>query len=157
MAGDPVEHWTDRTTTSLSTLTNTPDSLTMSSKEIAELTGKLHAHVLRDIRNMLDDLGEAESKFGSSYKDTTGRTLPMYSLPKDLTITLVAGYSVVMRHRIVTRWQELEAQVPALPNFGNPAEAARAWALMHRHRGTSPGTTAGTSLTGAPSGAKPRL
>lgn len=56
----------------------------------------------------------------------------MFNLPEDLTITLLSCYSVVMRHRIVTRWQELEAQqqqAPALPNFGNPAEAARAWPI----------------------------
>jgi len=29
---------------------------TMSSKRIAEKTGKLHSHVLRDIRNMVDEL-----------------------------------------------------------------------------------------------------
>ena len=30
---------------------------TMSSKEIAELTGKEHKNILRDIRNMVEDLG----------------------------------------------------------------------------------------------------
>ena len=29
----------------------------MSSKEIAELTGKEHKNILRDIRNMVEDLG----------------------------------------------------------------------------------------------------
>lgn len=36
------------------------------------------------------------------------RSVEMYQLPKDLTLTLVAGYSVPLRHRIVTRWMELE-------------------------------------------------
>lgn len=41
----------------------------------------------------------------------------MFRLPKDLTITLVSGYNVQMRHRIVMRWQELESKVsqPAIP------------------------------------------
>jgi phage antirepressor YoqD-like protein len=39
-----------------------------------------------------------------------GQTYREFSLPKDLSITLVSGYSVAMRHRIVTRWQELESQ-----------------------------------------------
>lgn len=59
------------------------------------------------------------SKFGCMSADAYGRPLEVFALPKDVTITLVSGYSVVMRHRIVTRWQELESQavpqVPAIP------------------------------------------
>ena len=102
---------------------------TMSSREIAELTEKNHADVLRDIRNMLEQLGFTASSFAGSYKDSTGRTLPTFDLPEDLTITLVSGYSVQMRHRIVKRWQELEAKAPAaIPDFGDPVAMARAWA-----------------------------
>lgn len=68
-------------------------------------------------------------------KDARGYTA-CFNLPKDLTLTLVAGYSVPLRHRIVTRLQELEAQVagPALPNFADPAEAAMAWAQQYREK-----------------------
>lgn len=83
--------------------------------EIAELTGKEHFNVLIDIRKMLSELEVTALSFQVSYQDSTGRTLPMFSLPKDLTITLVSGYSVPMRHAIVTRWMELEAKAPALP------------------------------------------
>jgi len=94
----------------------------MSSLEIAELTGKRHTHVLRDIRSMLELLGLTETRFGSSYTDPTGRTLLCFNLPKDLTFTLVAGYSAPLRHKIVTRWIELERKEfegrLMLPNFG---------------------------------------
>ncbi len=98
------------------TLTNAHAAapLTMSSLEIAELTGKEHFHIIRDIRSMLEALGITESSFGCSYKDTTGRTLPAFNLPKDLTTTLVTGYSIPLRHRVVTRWMELEAVKPAV-------------------------------------------
>lgn len=88
-----------------------------SSREIAELTGKNHFDVMRDTRVMLEQLGEVESKFAGYYKASNGKQNPLYNLPKDLTITLVSGYNVQMRHRIVTRWQELEAKVsqPAIP------------------------------------------
>ncbi len=99
----------------------------MTSKEIAELTGKQHFNVRRDVETMLKQLGKDALSFEGMSKDAYGRPLPVYCLPKDLTITLVSGYNVVMRHRIVTRWQELEAQqAPALPNFADPADAARA-------------------------------
>lgn len=83
---------------------------TMSSREIAELTGKEHFNVRRDIQNMLRELGEDAFKFEGMSKDAYGRPLPVFNLPKDLTITLVSGYNVTMRHRIVTRWMELEEQ-----------------------------------------------
>lgn len=80
----------------------------MTSREIAELTGKAHKHVLTDIRTMLDQLGMASDDFSANLPDGYGRPQAAFSLPKDLTMTLVSGYNVVMRHRIVTRWQALE-------------------------------------------------
>lgn len=66
---------------------------------------------------MLDGLGDdADLRHVRETKDSRGYT-SMIELPKDLTITLVSGYNVQMRHRIVTRWQELESKVsqPAIP------------------------------------------
>ncbi len=88
----------------------------MSSREIAELTGKEHKHVIRDIRVMLVELGDGpDLGHVREEKDERGYTA-RFLLPKDLTITLVSGYSIAMRHRIVTRWMELEEQVkPPVP------------------------------------------
>lgn len=94
-------------------------ALTMSSREIAELTGKDHPNVMRDIRGMLEELGEDALRFEDIYSDAYGRAQPCFNLPKDLTITLVAGYNVQMRHAIVKRWQELEAKQ------AKPAELSR--------------------------------
>lgn len=93
--------------------------VTMSSLEIAELTGKQHKNVLYDIRKMLNALEKDAAEFSASsfVSGPYGRKLEVrvYNLPKDLTITLVSGYSVQMRHRIFTRWLELEgAQKPVL-------------------------------------------
>lgn len=82
--------------------------LTMSSREIAELTGKEHKNVLRDIRNMLDSLNINQLSFERVYRDAKGEGRTEFHLPKDLTFTLVSGYSVPLRHKIVTRWQSLE-------------------------------------------------
>lgn len=91
-------------------------ALTMSSREIADLTGKRHDHVLRDVENMLQELGETSPQFWGELPDTYNRPQRVAFLPKDLTVTLVAGYNVQMRHAIVKRWQELEAQqAPKVP------------------------------------------
>lgn len=87
---------------------------TMSSREIAELTGKRHDHVMRDIRNMLSDLGITDPIFGGSYLDSTGRSLPCFNLDREHTECLLTGYSAKMRMAVIKRWRELEAQV-ALP------------------------------------------
>ncbi len=101
------------------TTTTRATARTMSSREIAELTEKNHADVLRDIRNMLEQLGLLASSFAGYYVAENGKQNPCFDLPEDLTITLVSGYSVQMRHRIVKRWQELEAAAP------KPAELSR--------------------------------
>ena len=81
----------------------------MSSLEIAELTGKDHAKVLIDIRKMLDELGILTSDF-STVRKVRGKEYDVFNLPKRETIILVSGYSVAMRAAIVDRWQELESQ-----------------------------------------------
>ena len=81
----------------------------MSSLEIAELTGKDHAKVLIDIRKMLDELGILTSDF-STVRKVRGKEYDVFNLPKRETIILVSGYSVAMRAAIVDRWQELEAK-----------------------------------------------
>ena len=95
---------------------STGNALTMSSREIAELTAKQHAHVMRDIRAMLEQVGEGRSKFGSTYLDAQGKERECYNLPQDLTYNLVLGYRADLRLKVVRRWMELEAQqAPALP------------------------------------------
>lgn len=84
--------------------------LTMSSREIAELTGKEPSHVNRDIRAMLDALADdPELDHVREEKDARGYTAAFH-LGRELTYTLLAGYSIALRRRVVARWQELEAQ-----------------------------------------------
>ena len=92
------------------TVIESSNVLTMSSLEIAELTGKQHKHVLTDIRNMLNSLNIESAVFTADYKDSKGRTYQCYNLPKDETLCLIAGYNVQVRMRIIKRWQELEAK-----------------------------------------------
>jgi len=80
----------------------------MSSLEIAELTGKRHDHVMSDIRKMLEDLAILATDF-SGTRIVRGRNYEVFNLPKRETLILVSGYSVTMRSTIIDRWQELES------------------------------------------------
>lgn len=100
-----------------STLSLVAVPLTMSSRDIAELTGKDHFHVMRDLRAMHGQLG---TMFGGSIHPwihpQNGQTYEEYLLDKDTSLTLLLGYDPVARMKVVKRWQELEAQqAPKLP------------------------------------------
>lgn len=98
------------------------EPLSMSTREIAELTGKRHDNVLADARKMLAELGKTSPEFSGHVPDAYGRRQAVFNLPKDLTLTLVSGYNVQMRHRIITRWLELDADKsgrgPNYPSYG---------------------------------------
>lgn len=81
---------------------------TMTSIEIAELCEKRHDNVMRDIKLMLDELGLAALSFEGCYKGNNGKSLPCYQLPRDLTMTLVTGYSIPLRKKVIDRLDELE-------------------------------------------------
>ena len=82
----------------------------MSSLEIAELTGKEHRNVMSDIRKMLDELSIDAAKFSATYKAGRNNTYECFNLPKDETIALISGYSAVLRMAIIKRWSELESK-----------------------------------------------
>jgi len=112
------------------------DALTMDSREIAELCEKDHAHVCRDIRDMVAGLNIDDPKMDHQLPE--GITVDMdargyvtlYHLDRTMTLTLITGYRVDIRAKVVARWLELEraAFAPSLPNFTDPVAAARAWA-----------------------------
>ena len=84
----------------------------MTSLQIAEVTGKMHKHVLRDIRNLLDQ-GVSETNFGlSSYKQEqpNGGTkdVVMYELTPKGCLILASGYDAVLREKIVNKLEEYQ-------------------------------------------------
>jgi Rha family phage regulatory protein len=110
----------------------------MTSLQIAEVTGKLHKHVLRDIRNLLDS-GVNETNFGLvEYKDKKGEVRPMYELTPKGCLILASGYDPILREKIVNKLEEYQqkerANIISLPNFEDPAEAAMAWAKEYREK-----------------------
>lgn len=96
--------------------------ITMSSREIAELTGKRHPDVKRDIEKLMLDLGEDVSRFAHIYLDTMNREQTEFRLDRELTETLLLGYSAPLRRKVLARLRELEGILanPAVA-LNNPA------------------------------------
>lgn len=121
----------------------------ITSLQVAEIFGKQHGHVLRDIRTILPKLTDdfVASNFGEyeeSYHTGFGmKKTPAYLLSKDGFIMLTMGYigekAMQFKEAYINRFNEMEDQlanrVPddptslGLPDFRNPVEAAKAWAL----------------------------
>ena len=87
----------------------------MSSLEIAELTGKDHFNVLRDIKCILKEAEIDQLKFEGVYLGGNGQERRCYNLPRLECDLVVSGYSTKYRLAIIKRWHELEKQVPTLP------------------------------------------
>lgn len=98
---------------------------TMSSMDIAEITGKNHKDVMRDIREVLSQAEIDERKFALTYKDASNRDQPCFNLPRRECDLVVSGYSVKYRLAIIDRWHALEAgQAPAIPTHSEALRLA---------------------------------
>ncbi|WP_412548026.1 Rha family transcriptional regulator [Pseudomonas sp. PDM04] len=83
---------------------------TMSSREIANVTGKRHDNVKRDIIAMLKDLKVDALSFEDIYLDGRNREQVQYLLDREHTDCLLTGYSAPLRMKVIRRWRELEQQ-----------------------------------------------
>ncbi len=107
---------------------------TMTSLDIAEVTGKQHAHVMRDIRNLLEQ-GVDKSNFGFMLRTTklgngATREDPYYSLTKKGCLILASGYDALLREKIINRWEELETGKATPYYIGAKDEEAKARMVM---------------------------
>ena len=125
----------------------------MTSLEVAEITGKEHKSVLRDIRDEIEKL-ESQRIFTehifvpSEYQDKTGRTLPMYVLTRDGVLQLAARYDAVVRFKLIEKVsqpakvlspvQQLLAQAQMLVEMDNRVGAVEQGVrrLEHNYRRT---------------------
>jgi phage regulator Rha-like protein len=91
---------------------------TMTTREIAELTGKEHKNVKRDCEVMFREIELDKLKFERIYLDKQNRKQSEYALYENLTMTLITGYSIKLRSAVIARWKELETQSqPKLPQI----------------------------------------
>ncbi|HDK8692285.1 phage antirepressor KilAC domain-containing protein [Aeromonas hydrophila] len=121
---------------------NCGDTITMNSQEIADLVDKRHDNVKRTIETLIErgviqlpqieDCGRIN---GLGLKQSLSVYVFTGKQGKRDSLIVVAQLCPEFTARIVDRWQELEEAVstPAanLPDFSNPAAAARAWAEQY--------------------------
>lgn len=84
----------------------------MTSREIADITGKNHKEILRSIRNMERGWEKVtQRKFAlSEYADSTGRRLPQYELTKTECLYIATKFNDEARARLIIRWESLETE-----------------------------------------------
>ena len=105
----------------------------MTSLEIAQLTGKQHKNIMQSIRNMEPAWVKTTGlNFQlSNYQDSTGRTLPCYSLTKTECLYIATKFNDEARAKLVLRWEELEVahrgQAPSDPlRYSQECQSPRA-------------------------------
>lgn len=92
------------------------DQQTITSMEIAEITGKNHSDVLRAIRKMEPAWEEVQkSKFALLQRETTVNNgakhlYPYYELTKTECLFVATKFNDVARAKLVLRWEQLEKE-----------------------------------------------
>lgn len=100
----------------------------MTSMQIAEVIGKEHFIVLRDIRDEAEKLEKGGIK--PSYKfvlserqDSTGRTIPYYQLTKEGVLQLAARYDAVTRAKLIEMAMQQDKPKSALEALAQTVQA----------------------------------
>lgn len=105
---------------------------TMTSRDISDLVKSRHDKVKQSIERLVERGVIVQPPVGDEqFNDSLGRprTEAVYRICKRDSFVVVAQLSPEFTAALVDRWAELEAQQSAtLPDFSNPAAAARAWA-----------------------------
>lgn len=84
----------------------------LTSLQLAEITGKTHSHILRDIRNMEKAwYFITGTKFGfSEYLDASGKKNPMFELSMLESLYIATKFNDKDRAKLIMRWFELEKE-----------------------------------------------
>lgn len=111
----------------------TGNVMTMTLKEITDLLNVRHDKAMLKVGKMADEPSfGAMSKMDIVYNEY-GQTVETCVLDKRQSLAVAARLNTALLMRVIDRWQELEQKF-ALPDFSNPAEAARAWIKQYEER-----------------------
>lgn len=88
----------------------------MTSIQIAEVTGKRHSDIMRDIRDELEKLEnggvDGQRKFAlSSYTTEQNKEMPCYQLTKEGVLQLAARYDAVVRAKLIELAMKQDQQI----------------------------------------------
>lgn len=113
----------------------------VTSKQIAEHFDKRHGDVLRVIKNLeVPDMFRQRNFALSSYLDSQGIKRPIQNMSKDGFSLVVMGFTGKTANewkiKYIEAFNKMEQYIikNQIPDFSNPAEAARAWADQYEHR-----------------------
>ena len=109
------------------------DRVLTTSLKVAEIFGKEHSKVMRDITNLYcSDEFRAANFGGSSYTSEQNKQFPMYEMTKDGFTFLVMGYTgkkaAAFKEAYINRFNEMEAE---LRKKDNPTELLMASAKAY--------------------------
>ncbi len=106
---------------------------TMSSREIAELTGSTHDNVLKTIRGLIAK-GVVSGNETPYVHPQNGQTYREFLLGYRDTMVVVSGYSVELRAKIIDRWQQLETEAKDPVRMLNDPAAMRGILLSYTEK-----------------------
>ena len=111
----------------------------MSSVAIAQVTGKSHKNIMRDIRALLEQGVNGLNFAPVEYTDAKGEKRPCYQLTRKGCLILASGYNALLREKIIDRLEELElARQKTLPSEAFSALEERVRVLEASVRGLRP-------------------
>jgi len=113
-------------------LNSQPVLATISSREIAKLTGVTHGEVKRMVKSLETAQRLSQPVNEHSY-EREGEMRQEFLLNKRDSLLTVSRLSPAFTAEMLDRWQEKEKLI-SLPDFTNPAAAARAWAEQYEKR-----------------------
>ena len=108
------------------------NSQNISSREIAKLTGVTHGEVKRMVKS-LETAQRLSQPVNENLYEREGETRQEFLLNKRDSLLTVSRLSPGFTAEMLDRWQEKEKLIN-LPDFTNPAAAARAWAEQYEKR-----------------------
>ena len=103
---------------------------TMSSMELAELTGMDHPSLMRDIRAILGEAGIDPHEYTGTYKDTQNEDELCFRLPRLECDLVVLGYEEKHRMAVAGRWRE-KSELAETASIDNNAEVRTTLAIFN--------------------------